>query len=342
VTRPRSSHYPLEVAMCDVVQRCLDAGARQVDVAVEFAGARSWIRVATDAAWPQVAPPVVDEEAESAITAPTSPVGLDVVSACLWHGAAVSVAGDDASGERRAMRWERHGDTAVGRRLHSGEPPAMPDDPARDRGRTVVLLDDLDEVLAYKRREGRVIETAVMRMRSRIADALGLAFHRPLAGAHPRRLPVGVSLNAEPVAPRDPLAGGPGSQRLHRRELPFVVDGRVETVVATPYVLDAVEDDPVAGRQGFFAYVRDRLVQAGGWSRLTVEDRGDAIARIAVDVPPSALNSFVWEPAPRRVLFPGTLAPVMRAVALEAVNAAVPAARGAHDAHGAAARAGRR
>jgi len=308
--------------MCDVVQRCLDGGARQVDLAVEFAGARSWIRVAADVSCLRVAAPYDDEE-ESPIAAPAGPAGLDVVSACLWHGAAVSVAGEDASGERHVVRWERRGHTAIGRTLGAGGPPgAQPDDLSRDLGRAVVLLDDLDEVLAYKRREGRVIETAITRMRGRIGDALGLAFHRLLGEAPRRRAPIAVSINAKPVEPRDPFAGGAGSHRLHRRELPFVVEGRVETVVATPHVLDAVDDDPVADRQGFFAYLRDRLVQAGGWSRLTVEDRSDAIARIAVDVPPSALDSFVWEPAPRRLLFPAALAPAMRAVAFEAVSAA--------------------
>src|SRR5258708_27780921 len=149
VARSRSSSYPVEYAVADVVQLCLDDGAGQVDIGVEFAGARTWIRIAAD----------VDLGA------------VDVVSACMTQATAVSISADGA-----------------------------------------VHLEGLHDVLAYRRQEGRVIETVVAHMRSRIAEALGLAFHRVLRDG--RLLPDGrllraaltITVNAEPVAARDPVA----------------------------------------------------------------------------------------------------------------------------------------
>jgi hypothetical protein len=317
MARPHASRYPLELAVGDVVQRCLDAGAAQVDLAIEFAGAHSWIRVAAGAAGVVAATP------DPPGTVPSTPAGLDLVGACLTLGSTVSVASTDASGERTITRWEGDGEQAL--ELPAAEAPALLAESGADGdpGATVVLVEGLHEVLAYKRQEGRVIEAVLTRMGSRANAALGLAFHRALGGAARRRAPVAITVNAEPVAARDPFGLAGPALRLRRRELPFVVGSRVEAVVATPHVLPASAADPAGGRQGFFVYLRDRLVQVGGWSRLSVADRTDGVARIAVDLPPAAVGSFTWEAAARRVLFPISLAPALRALAFEAVSGTI-------------------
>lgn len=284
--RAHATRYPFELAMADAVQRCIEAGAAQVDVAVEFAGAQSWVRIAADVAPAALVPAAAAAKRTPRPTLPATPAGLDLVSACVTVATRVAVAADDV-------------------------------DPAH---RTVIRLDGLHEVLAYKRQEGRVIEAMVVRLGTRLADALGLAFHRALSG-HRRRGPVVLTVNAEPVAPRDPFGLDGPVVRMRRRELPLVVGDRVTAVAATPYVLPCADIDPGAGRQGFFVYQRDRLVQAGGWSRLNIADRVGGIARVAVDLPATAATVFGWEAAPRRVLFPAALVPAMRAVAFEAVSA---------------------
>ena len=304
------SRYPLEQAISDVVQRCIEAGAAQVDIAVEFAGPRSWMRVAADAAPAAVAPGVasVGHAADTAVMpSPATAAGLDVVSACLTQGAAVTLSPDDGDDH------------------------------------TVLRVEGLHDVLAYKRREGRLIEAVVARMQARIRDALGLAFHRTLSGTQHHGAACGISVNAEAVVARAPFGPDAEMRGARRRELPFVVDGRVETAVAAPYALAPFDDDPANGRQGFFVYVRDRLVQAGGWSRLNLAGHPEAIARVAVDLPDAAIDSFTWEAAARRVLFPPALAPALRAVAREAVSMPVAAAgRAEHAMLGADARAHRR
>ncbi len=282
-------HHPLDTPVVDLVQHCVDAGAHEVDVAVEFAGASSWVRVAASAAGAAVDLQSGQKEPEPAAPVPvTTPEPLDVLCAGLSLGSAV------------------HLET---------EP-----------GSAVVLVEGLHEVLAYKRQEGRVIEAVLARMCLRIGHALGLAFHRHIAGAG-RRTPLALTLNAAAVESRDPFALPGPAVRLRRRELPFVVHGRVDAVGAIPHVLSAGADDPLGGRQGFFVYLRDRLVQSGGWSRLSVADRDDGgLARVAIDLPPAAAAEFAWEAAPRRVLFPLGLAPALRALAFEAVNTPLGAA----------------
>jgi hypothetical protein len=292
--------HPVGTAVADVVQACLAGGARHVDVAVEFAGAGSWIRVAADGAGPALPP--ADESLQLAAAADT-PAGLDLVRAALAICGKLTV-----SSGGRTVRWEHEGGAA--HRADVATPDGVDDD-------VVVVMERLQEVLTYKRQEGRVIEAVMARIRGRLHFALGLAFHRVLRGSG-RRAPVRITMNAQPVVLRDPFGGGDVT-RLRRRELPFVVGERVEAVGATPYVVIPDAADPVPKRQGFFVYVADRLVQAGGWSRLAVHDRKEGLARVAVELP-AALDSFGWEAAAHRVLFPASLIPSLRAVAFEAVT----------------------
>ncbi len=296
--------------LVDVVQRCIEAGAEQVDVAVEFAGAGSWVRVAATGA---AGAALHLDLSGSSRTATATPDGLDLAAGALAVGASVTVRHVDARGEPVSLCWG-----AAGAGRADGESARITEIAS---GSTVVLIEALHEVHAYKRQEGRVIEGVVTRMRTRAGDALGLAFHRHLAGRTGRRRRVGIALNAEPVAPLDPFASDRPALRLRRRDLPFLVGARAASLVARPHVLSAAPGEAASARQGFFVYLRDRLVQAGGWSRLNVADRRDGIVRIAVDLPPAALDGFAWEPAQRRVLFPIGLAPALRALAVEAVTA---------------------
>ena len=316
----RVHHQPqpaADAAVAAVVQRCLDAGASQVDVAVEFAGARSWIRIAAAGAV-DLAPP---ETASPVHPSPAALDGLDLVGAGLALGSSVTVASTSrGAAGRRVSQWRLGGDGAA-TPVEAMQEPAPLDDAEVAAAATVVLVEGLHEVLAYKRREGRVIEAVVERLCARLVEALGLAFHRAVAGTQRRRAPLAITVNAVEVTPRDPFAAELPPLRLRRRELPFVAGGGVQAVTATPYVLAPFDADPATGRQGFFVYLRDRLVQAGGWSRLNVAGRSDGLARIAVDLPAAATGAFAWEAPARRVLFPASLVPALRALAFEAVTA---------------------
>ena len=45
-------------------------------------------------------------------------------------------------------------------------------------------------------------------------------------------------------------------------------------------------------QQGFYIYRRDRLIQSGGWCRLRTMDEHSKLARVAIDLPRAAEESF--------------------------------------------------
>jgi hypothetical protein len=60
-------------------------------------------------------------------------------------------------------------------------------------------------------------------------------------------------------------------------------------------------------QQGFYFYRHDRLVQAGGWSRLRTVDEHTKLARVAVDIPAARDDEFGLDVAKMRVRIPTEL-----------------------------------
>jgi hypothetical protein len=127
----------------------------------------------------------------------------------------------------------------------------------------------------------------------------------------------------------------------HTRALPPQVldyeesDGHVVAIEVRPYVLPAqqlfssVEAHRRAGgpqrwnrHQGLYIYRRDRLIQAGGWSRLRTLDEHAKLARIAIDLPIDAEDRFAVDVAKMRVSIPEELRHGLRAIASGAVAVA--------------------
>jgi hypothetical protein len=81
-------------------------------------------------------------------------------------------------------------------------------------------------------------------------------------------------------------------------------------------------------QQGFYVYLRDRLIQSGGWSRLRAEDEHTKLARVAIDVPSGAEEAFGINVSKMRVSLPESLRPELRALA----SGVAARARDAYDA----------
>lgn len=329
--RVRRSPYPLGTAMADVVERLIQSHATQIDVALEFAGDDSWIRISCDGRALRdgdLSSPRSDED-------PSNASGLarrDVVSACLAHGRVVSVASRSESGEPSLIRWEARGST----RSPSREtlPAAVALDaliePLAAGARTVVVVQQLEAVMAFRHRSGLRTERHLRSLSEALGSHLRQVFHRHLAGSA-RRAALTVTVGGTLLEPSLPFPEkGWRATALRRRSLPFVHATDAYEVTVVPHLVEPVREPfatvPArpAGRpskSGFYVYCADRLIQNGGWNNLHRPGSRGSVLAIVVDVPAAAGAAFVRRAGPTmRVRLPPSLIPGLKAVVLGSLS----------------------
>lgn len=176
---------------------------------------------------------------------------------------------------------------------------------------TVVRWDGVKSFPSSKRPEvvERYLEDTVLRIRQH----LGLVFHRILESG---RLVIGVDVEdlslgetgppflVEPIDPFGYLRSGRGgypkvlTAQLDDRPLELhchIWPGRSQL---PGFKLPGAS---VEGRQGFYFYRHDRLLQAGGWNGVVHPERHLQLARVAIDIDDSMAAMFVMNPEKTRV-----------------------------------------
>jgi len=157
---------------------------------------------------------------------------------------------------------------------------------------TLVLWTDLDRIGL----EDGSIEAGLREGMTRVREHLALVFHRFIEPEVRSTEPISISLNEDPIDPRDPFL------TTHRstHKLP---EQRVRLhdadVVVQPYILPhfskltppelelAGGEEGLRRRQGFYVYRSRRLIVWGSWFRLARQDELTKLARVRVDIPNS-------------------------------------------------------
>ncbi|GAA2788768.1 hypothetical protein GCM10010441_12360 [Kitasatospora paracochleata] len=133
---------------------------------------------------------------------------------------------------------------------------------------------------------------------------LGLHLHRFLARddfnitiavEDVRTRTVYLDYGVQPVDPfAYPVSGDPGFPRTFTTTIPGVGPVALEAHVWTPRSnLDEYKAiGTVLDRQGFYFYRNNRLVQAGGWNKFRQAEQHLALARVAIDLPPDTGDVF--------------------------------------------------
>ncbi len=194
-------------------------------------------------------------------------------------------------------------------------------EPLREAPGTVVLWESLDRLLAFKIPWGKRAENAFDGLADHLRLHLGMIFHRFLTGEIDGLGRVEILVNDEPVVSWDPF----GRAEAKTAILP-AVDFDLQTaegfglVRFQPYVLpprEAFSSDEafhgLAGprkwnaQQGFYIYRANRLIQAGGWSRMRALDEHVKLARASIDFYPELDPAFKINVAKVRVSIPAEL-----------------------------------
>jgi hypothetical protein len=341
----RDLGYDLPAAVADLVDNSLDAGATVVDIELDSEWRGSYLRVADNGVG------MTEKQLDEAMRYGSArrydgddlgQFGLGLKTASLSQCRRLTVATRTTlKGRIRIRRWDL--DRVAESDAWALERPRLLDcrqqlaDPLRESTGTVVLWEKLDRLIGGRRSDGDAARRKLRAAEEELRLHLGMIFHRFLSGESGRaRLTIainGVRVEAwDPFCRREPLTQELPAQR--------VTVSQGEHVVLRPFVLPSQHhfSSPEAHarasgpsrwnrQQGFYIYRRDRLIQSGGWCRLRTMDEHSKLARVALDLPPSAEDSFRINVAKMNVGLPESIRPELRVIATGIVGHAQDAYR---------------
>jgi hypothetical protein len=341
----RDLGYDLPAAVADLIDNSLDAGATvvEIDLASEWRG--SFLRVVDNGCG--MTEGTLDEamrygSARRYGTEDLGLFGLGLKTASLSQCRRLTVATRTTdAGRIRIRRWDldrvRESDT------WALEHPRMLDcrpqliEPLREEIGTVVLWEKLDRLLGRLRTDGEAAQRKLRTIEDDLRQHLGMIFHRFLSGESTRPR-LSITLNGEPVTAWDPFCRSePMTQALPVQRVKLGSDASVRV---SPFILPGQQhfSSPEAHaeasgpnrwnrQQGLYVYRRDRLIQSGGWCRLRTMDEHSKLARVAIDLPPTAEDLFRINVAKMTVGLPESLRPELRVIATGIVGRAQDAYR---------------
>lgn len=341
----RDIGYDLPSAVGDIVDNSIAARAKKIDIRFEFDGTDSWISIADDGVG------MAGSTLEEAMRYGTERAydddelgrfGLGLKTASLSQCRCLTVASRRGVERRRIeiRQWDLDHVAQSNRwevlRLDAKHVPLEVVEPLMYAPGTVVLWEGLDRVLDYRLPGGVAARHGLATLAKDVSAHLAMVFHRFLAGETPDRRRVSLTVNGGAVDAWDPYSRAePHTRELAGQLLPVCTDGGSGRLLVRPYILPTQERFSSTAaharasgpqrwnrQQGFYFYRNDRLIQAGGWSRLRTTDEHTKLARIAVDLPVGCDESFRINVAKMRVSIPpslrGPLMTIASGVALDA------------------------
>ena len=331
----RDLGYDLPSAVADLVDNSVDAGARRVDISLGSDSRGSHLLLSDDGCG--MTEGQVDEAMRYGTQRQYSDrdlgyFGLGLKTASLSQCRRLTVATRSTlRGRIRIRRWDLDNVSEWDEwmlerpRAHDCRPELTA--PLRHTVGTVVMWENLDRILGRRRPDGDAARRRLREAADELRLHLGMIFHRFLS-REAKRPGMAMSFNGEPIPPWDPFARGePLTQRMPAQDVELTEADGVDPVRVTSYILpnqhhfSTPEAHAAASgpnrwnrQQGFYIYRRDRLVQAGGWSRLRTMDEHTKLARVALEIPSGADELFRINVAKMSVGLPESLRPPLRAL----------------------------
>lgn len=328
----RDIGYDFPAAVADLVDNSISAGARRVDIEIEFDGGDSRVFIADDGCG--MSTYGVHEALRFGSrggyeTGDLGRYGLGLKTASLSQARCLSVVSRRGQAAPRTTVRTLDLDLIVELDdwvvIDPGSTPAV--QRARemlgDEGGTVIIWEALDRVLPEQNPEGGWARRRIAGLATKTSEHLAMVFHRFLSGELGD--PLVITVNGEKLSPWDPFATDEAAtQVLPKRSFEVSVGQHSGTVTLRRYVLpsrDAFsspgEFERLSGplkwnrQQGLYIYRADRLVQWGGWSGIRGIDEHTKLGRAALDFTTDLDPVFQVNVAKMRVTLPTQLRPML-------------------------------
>ena len=327
----RDVGYTFTGAVADLIDNSIAANASRVDIKVTPDGPNSWLRISDDgvgmdAATITEALRFGSERSYRADDLGKFGLGLKTASLSQCRRILVASRGSDQNSKIHARQFDldriMRDDKWEVEILGVRERPAELVEPLRSHG-TVVLWSQLDRLLGSRVPSDERAGKALWDKIERLEQHLGMVFHRfiegDLHGQRRRRLV--ITINGNLVQPWNPFAPNEKrTQHLQERDYEIATDGVSGVVTFDPWLLPTkdqfsseAEFNRLSGpekwnqQQGFYIYRANRMIQAGGWSRMRAPDEHTKYARAALDFFPELDAAFGINIAKMRVNLPQQL-----------------------------------
>jgi hypothetical protein len=328
----RDIGYDFPAAVADLVDNSVSAGARRVDVEIEFDGAHSRVFIADDGCGMStygVHEALRFGSRRDYESGDLGRYGLGLKTASLSQSRRLTVVSRRRNAPPRTTvrtldldliveidDWivVDPGNTSVVRQAR---------DMIGDEGGTVVVWEGLDRVLPEQNPEGGWARRRVAGITTRTAEHLAMVFHRFLAGDLGE--PLVITVNGEKLTAWDPFATDElATQELPKRSFEVSVGEHSGVVTLRRYVLPPRDSFSSPGeferlsgplkwnrQQGLYIYRANRLVQWGGWAGIRGIDEHTKLGRAALDFTTDLDPVFQVNVAKMRVTLPTQLRPML-------------------------------
>lgn len=337
----RDVGYEFVTAVADLIDNSIEAKAKTVWIDVVWEGERSYVTISDNGDGMSLATlkeamrfgSERDYEGED-----LGKFGLGLKTASLSQCLRFTVASRSNPGRAdvNAYCWDVDHVSATNRweilpvktaDLHEGVRQHL-----KDTTGTVVIWEQLDRILGYRRPDGESARKQIHAMCRELEDHLAMVFHRFLSG-EVRGKRLAIYVNENKVVPWDPFA----RSEEHTRQIEakaFRHEGSKGhgDIIVEPFVLPhqsrfssqeafsrASGPEKWNKQQGFYIYRADRMIQSGGWCGLRALDEHRKLARIAISFSPKLDDEFKINVAKMRVALPSA----MREVIAKAIGPAL-------------------
>jgi hypothetical protein len=339
----RDIGYDFQSAVADLIDNSVSAGARRIDILMEFDGPASYVIIADDGGG------MTDGELTEARRFGTrrdyernelGRYGLGLKTASISQCRRLTVVTRRAQIRRRIAartldldhvldvdRWEVIDpvvDSMAFRALEFLE----------EAPGTVIVWETLDRVLPEGRSDGGWARRRLDLLAKKTSSYLGMVFHRFLEGEGGDGLT--ITINGEKVRPWNPFAPGEELRvELPPKTIEVVSGGLHGKVRVRPFVLPPrsrfstlAEFERLSGplkwnrQQGFYIYRADRMIQSGGWCGMRAADEHTKLARAALDFGTELDPLFRISVSKMRVTLPPETRPLLERPVQELCNAA--------------------
>lgn len=295
-------NYTFGESVADLIDNSLDAGATCVRILMEFDGAHSFVMIADNGAG------LAESEIKEALRPGTErdytiddkgKFGLGLKTASLRHCKNLTLVGRrDPVRKRIAARELDVDDIEKSNkwRVKIVAPPAQAADLLAETPGTVVVWKKIGKLMGFQNAWGKFAQNHFNRLKRELEDHLSMVFHRFLSQEARRRKPLEIWLGKQKLEPWDPFARDePATTDLGEHAIAVAGTHGKGMVVYHPYILpnksrfsslrafERYGRNSWNSRQGLYVYRADRLIQAGGWSRMRTQDEHTKYARAAID-----------------------------------------------------------
>ena len=306
----RATGYSLPDAVSDLIDNSITAGARDIRLHFQWAGADSWVSILDDGCG-MSEPALIDamrigSRSPREVREPSDlgRYGLGLKTASISQARSLTVATRIAGRTGTSVkRWDLdHLASAGDWQLLNVPIEAVLHgvDPLSQSGHgTLVVWENLDRLVGDAGSDDARAQRQFLESLRAVEEHIAMVFHRFMV----RPRPISIRLNGQAIKPWDPfLADDVATQRLPTESLGEPGDG----VTVTPFVLPhhtrlSVEKHRAAAgpagwnaQQGFYVYRNRRLLLAGDWLDLGFQKKEHyKLARLQIDLPNS--HDHEWD-----------------------------------------------